>query len=152
MKMNLFVFFSVMMAIAYTMVGCELVDPEFTEEASPEVVDSQLGENTTMSETAPATSGGSEEFLWKPESESNGKLVVLLPSSLRGQVSSCTISGSFGSENGSFAGDTHNGNRPHYRFSNHGSQYGTDITVSAKLHDGATRTWSIPNGANRTTY
>lgn len=148
MKTNIYLLFAFVMATAFAMVGCELADPELAEEAAPEVVEEAQARTTPTA----TTSGGSEGFLWKPESESNGKLVVLLPASLRGKVSSCTISGSFGSENGSFAGDTHNGNRPHYRFSKHGSQYGTGITVSAKLNDGATRTWSIPNGANRTTY
>lgn len=104
--------------------------------------------SSSSSSSSSSTGGGSGGFLWKPVSEGDGKLVILLPGSLRGRVSGCTISGSFGSENGRFTGDTHNGNRPHYRFSRPGANYGSNITVTARTTDG-TRTWRIPNGAQR---
>jgi len=104
--------------------------------------------SSSSSSSSSSTGGGSGGFLWKPVSEGDGKLVILLPGSLRGRVSGCSISGSFGSENGRFTGDTHNGNRPHYRFSRPGASYGSNITVTARTTDG-TRTWRIPNGASR---
>ena len=87
-------------------------------------------------------------FLWKPISEGDGKLVILLPRSLRGEVSGVTLSGSFGNVQGRFAGDDKNGLRPHYRFPRRGSEYGNNITVTARTALG-NFTWFIPNGALR---
>jgi hypothetical protein len=104
------------------------------------------------SEAAPAPSGPSSGgFLWKPVSESNGNLVVLLPSQYRGRVSQTAILGVGGQviEVGRFAGDTHNGNRPHYRFSMPGAGFGNNITVAARFTDGSVRTWRIPRGGSR---
>ena len=102
----------------------------------------------------PAQDGEFSGFLWKPRSESNGRLVVLLPNNLRGQVngagiySSPTTSGSALIEQGRFAGDTHNGARPHYRFEMSGAGYGSDIWVVAQTDIG-NLAWNIPNGASR---
>lgn len=93
-------------------------------------------------------------FLWKPRSESNGRLVVLLPKEFRGRVnkagiySSPTTSSASLIEDGRFAGDTHNGARPHYRFENSGASYGTDIWVVAQTDVGPLA-WNIPNGSSR---
>lgn len=94
-------------------------------------------------------------FLWKPRSESNGNLVVLLPEDMRGQVAAAGLYNddvaSQGTliEPGRFAGDTHNGNRPHFRFNESGATYGGDIWLIAELSDGSRRAWHIPNGASR---
>lgn len=109
---------------------------------------SAASSSSSSGSSSSSSGGGSGGFLWKPVSEGDGKLVILLPGSLRGKVSGCSISGSFGSENGRFAGDTHNGRRPHYRFSRSGGSYGSNITVSARTSDG-TKTWRIGNGASR---
>lgn len=105
---------------------------------------------------APASpSGPGGGFLWKPVSESDGNLVILLPPSLRGQVervelhremppSSATLI-----ETGRFSGDTHNGGRPHFRFADPGSTYGSNVHVVAYGADGAAHTWNIPHGAER---
>lgn len=103
---------------------------------------------------APQTSSSgvtSAGFLWKPISESDGNLVVLLPSALRGKVSQTSVVNSSGQviETGRFAGDTHNGNRPHYRFSMPGAGFGRNVTVVARLTDGSVRTWGISNGGSR---
>lgn len=94
----------------------------------------------------------SQQFLWKPSSENDGRLVILLPSRFRGHVSRLSISGGFGTEVGRFAGDTHNGFRPHFRFSHHGSRYGSNITVNALLSNGQIVSWNIPNGASRNAF
>jgi len=96
-------------------------------------------------------SPGEGGFLWKPVSEGDGNLVILLPGALRGAVAGVTISGAFGSEVGRFAGDQHNGGRPHYRFSHPGGHYGSSITVTARTED-EDITWSISNGASRTEH
>ena len=102
--------------------------------------------SSSSSTSAPSSGGGSGGFLWKPKSESDGRLVVLLPASLRGKVSGCSVNG----ENGRFAGDTHNGRRPHYRFSKAGGGYGSNIKVVARTTSG-NRTWTVPNGSSRYT-
>ena len=160
--------FATLLTLAIT--GCDLGDSTSTSELEAQV-QAQLAEEeaaaaaqeaeqraasessssgSSGSSSTSSTGGGSGGFLWKPISESNGRLVILLPGSLRGRVSGCSISGSFGSENGSFAGDTHNGNRPHYRFSRAGGSYGTNIRVTART-DGGTQSWTVPNGSSRHT-
>lgn len=55
-------------------------------------------------------------FLWKPISESNGKLVVLVPEG--GKNGGCSVNG----EGGAYSG-TANGGREHYRYSKPGGAY-----------------------------
>jgi len=99
----------------------------------------------------PGRKGG---FVWKPVSESDGKLVVLLPTSYKGNVSMCYITDANGGfiESGRFVGDTHNGNRPHFRFSKPGAQYGNNLYIVAVNNDGSLHHWFIPNGGGRTDY
>jgi hypothetical protein len=97
----------------------------------------------------------SNGFLWKPESDSTGNLVVLLPSNLRGQVASLEIHRSLPAtsesliERGSFAGDNHNGNRPHFRFRQPGSQYSDGSYVVVRMSDGTVSTQQIDNTGSR---
>lgn len=59
-------------------------------------------------------------FLWKPQSDSTGKLAVLYPANMgRG----CTVNG----ESGTYAG-IGNGSRVHYRFPKPGGAYGENIS------------------------
>ncbi|HMO16879.1 MAG TPA: hypothetical protein PKA63_01255 [Oligoflexia bacterium] len=98
---------------------------------------------------------GSGGFLWKPVSESDSKLVVLLPEALRGAVSRVEIHASLPPSDitklgeGRFAGDTMNGNRPHFRFDKPGSGYGNDVHVVAYKDDGSMLTWNIKDGSQR---
>lgn len=92
----------------------------------------------------------SETFLWKPKSDSDGKLVVLLPSSMRGQVVSVSVMKNGQSiETGTFSGDEHNGMRPHFRFSKPGADYGKDIELVSAGASGMC-SFKIPDGAKRT--
>jgi hypothetical protein len=93
-------------------------------------------------------------FVWKPRSESDGRLVVLLPPQYRGAVQGAFVADAAGVpiEVGNFAGDEHNGLRPHYRFSEHGSAYGNEIYVVADLVEGGSVHWPIPAGAQRMEY
>lgn len=90
---------------------------------------------------------GSEGFLWKPESESNGKLVVLLP---KGYV---PASVKLVYENNelqilSFAGIA-NGDRAHYRDPNYsGSHYPSGVVVRGSS-GGKTRCWVIDKPGDR---
>lgn len=74
-----------------------------------------------MSSSSANVSSG---FLWKPVSDNDRKLVVLLPSSFANKVNSVTVNG----ERGRFSSIA-NGGRPHYRFSKPGSGYGRSATV-----------------------
>ncbi len=92
----------------------------------------------------------SETFLWKPKSDSDGKLVVLLPSSMRGQVVSVAVQKDGQTlDTGRFSGDTHNGMRPHFRFPKAGADYGKNIQVVSMGTTGACA-WKIADGAKRT--
>lgn len=75
-------------------------------------------------------------FLWKPISDSTGKLAVLVPERTR---SSCVVNG----ESGSWGGFG-NGSRAHYRFSKPGGAYGDNVSCVTSLG-----TFIIPHGALR---
>jgi hypothetical protein len=92
---------------------------------------------------------GPGSFLWKPISESDGNLVVLLPSHFRQRLEKVELNHGGGVETGRFAGDTMNDNRVHYRFSRRGSSYGSNIRLVATAKTGEKYVWNIPNGGNR---
>jgi len=80
-----------------------------------------------------ASGGGN--LRWKPISEKNKKLVVLI-----GVIGgTCTVNG----EQGSYSGQT-NGNRATFRFSKNGCAYGPNVKV---VHSTA-GSWTIPNGCS----
>lgn len=141
--------------------GCDLTtedelsgDIEDELQAQQESSGSTSSSPPSSSSSSSSSSGGAETFLWKPVSESNGNLVILFPTSLRGNIQAGQIQNAGGGviENGSFAGDTHNGDRPHYRFSKPGSGYGGGIYAVAVKKDGTSQRWSIPDGGTRTEY
>lgn len=90
-------------------------------------------------------------FLWKPASESDGKLVTLLPEKLRGKVAGVEVQSADGRSlaKGRFSGDQKNGGRPHYRFDRGGAAFGNNVKVVATLEDGQKVSWPIANGAAR---
>lgn len=158
--------FRVLLALALCAFGWTACEVEFTgDEDEGEIAqEAQAVEETVAEDVAEAEvdpdrpTGVVSGFLWKPTSESNGRLVILLPSAYNGgRVSSCEIHTrlppSTGSlvEAGGYAGD-HNGDRPHYRFSRPGSGYGNNIHVVARFPDNSIETWLVPDGSERTTY
>ncbi|MEZ4753177.1 MAG: hypothetical protein R3A13_02575, partial [Bdellovibrionota bacterium] len=96
-------------------------------------VGASLGDSPDGCSEYPGIGNG---FLWKPVSESTGKLVVLLPSSYRQKISGVKVmSGSKSHESLAFAGDQHNGGRPHYRsYSKAGKNFpdGSYVAVAMK--------------------
>lgn len=104
--------------------------------------------STTGSEAATGADAG---FLFKPISESDGKLVVLLPARLTGLVSGLSIVGPDGqvTESGRYRG-VGNGGREHFRFSKPGGQYANGSTVQAKLITGEIVRYLISNTSQRT--
>lgn len=140
--------YSLMIASLFVFSGCES-DPVQTGDGSSSG-GITLPTSSNKANLVPGETGG---FLWKPISESNSKLVVLLPQSYNdGKVQLCYVldSGNNIVETGVYSGD-HNGDRPHYRFSKPGAQFGNNVTVIAEIAaTGAKHYWNVPVGANRT--
>lgn len=125
----------------------------------PAVVDSTTtGGSTTGSlsgaslESAPANNpnDGDEGFLFKPESDSDGKLVVLLPSNMTGLIESLALVDEEGNEleTGRF-GSVGNGDREHFRFNRPGEAYPGNLRVVAKMKDGSLVVYNIDDPAQR---
>lgn len=106
-----------------------------------------LGE---IDNTKIGSTGKLEGFLYKPVSESNGKLVVLTPPKLTGKVSKVVIRDAEGKklEEGRYDG-VKNGGREHFRFSKAGAEYGDDLDVVVRLKNGKKKTYHIKSGAKR---
>jgi len=97
--------------------------------------------------------GRSGEFLWKPVSEKDGRLAILLPSSMTGRVSEvCVIKpdGSRALQRGRASG-VGNGNREHYRFSKAGGNFPDGSIVLIKMMDGTNRHVTISETSRRMT-
>ncbi len=80
---------------------------------------------------------GPAGFLWKPVSDSTGKLAILLPSELTGKVKGVSVLGPDSRliESGSNGG-VGNGGREHFRFSRPGGSYPPGSIVAITLNDG----------------
>jgi len=97
---------------------------------------------------------GGGGFLWKPISESDGKLAILLPQLMAGMVEKLEIHSSLPPDEnskvatGDYKTDS-NGGRPTFRFDKPGDDYGNDLHVVAYNKDGTTATWSISDGGAR---
>jgi len=88
--------------------------------------------------------GDSSQFLWKPVSESDGKLVVLLPAWMEADAVAV------GHENGNYRGrNVENGTRQHWRFSRPGSGFGTVVPVAVSRRGREIYRTTIANGASR---
>ncbi len=107
--------------------------------------------NVTANGTTVDGSGG---FLWKPKSDSNGNLVVLLPAEISNAISSVVLKDLNGNalETGVFsalANPDDKGERAHYRFSKAGGSYGSSVVVEATLNNGEVYTYQINNTSER---
>jgi hypothetical protein len=95
----------------------------------------------------------SGEFLWKPVSERDHKLVILLPSSISSSVTSVQIVSPKATkvlEVGSYSG-IGNGDRAHFRFKKPGGSYPDGSIVLISLKDGSKRHVTIKNTEARFT-
>ena len=80
-------------------------------------------------------------FLWKPESDKNQKLAILLPPNLAGKVAEVIVLSPDGKrtlQRGKYSG-VGNGAREHYRFSKAGSEFPDGSIVVIKLKNGTTK-------------
>ena len=89
-------------------------------------------------------------FLWKPVSETTGKLVTLFPPEMTGQIAGVTLRDANGQilEQGDYA-SVANGGREHFRFDRPGGAYPPGVTVEVQLKDGSTKNYPIPDPAMR---
>jgi len=126
------------LVVALVVWGCGevkeiLEDTETVIEDTIDIVDLNDSTKTTTTTiepdpTNPTCSGtnfppdGANGFLWKPESESNYNLVVLLPESYHKKFEYCTVFDGYVADPLTWAG-VHNGQRQHWRASRPGSAY-----------------------------
>ncbi len=123
----------------------------------------RLGEKTTVGiDELAVTAAGSVEagaggavdgangFLFKPVSDTQGKLVVLAPEAFTGNIASVLLKDEAGKqvETGVFSG-IGNGERAHFRFTKPGGSYPANLTVEFKLDNGEVKQYKIPNPALR---
>jgi hypothetical protein len=106
-------------------------------EAAPVRSLSEMSTGKMLAGSGVVAGSGDTGFLFKPVSESDGKLVVLLPPRLSGLVKGLTLVGPNGEvlEQGRYTGNG-NGGREHFRFSKPGAQYPDGLTVQATLASG----------------
>ncbi len=93
---------------------------------------------------------GANGFLFKPQSDSDGKLVILLPEFLTGDVSRVVLKNRRGKEieQGAYRG-IGNGDREHFRFRQRGDDYQKNMTVEVELKNGRTKTYKIQDPSQR---
>lgn len=105
----------------------------------------------TAASTGHSSGTGSGGFLFKPVSDSDGKLAVLLPSTFAGMAQSMRLLTPTGEEieTGRYGGNG-NGNREHFRFSQPGQNYPAGVIVEATLTTGETVRYTISNPSQRT--
>jgi hypothetical protein len=105
-----------------------------------------LGSGTTSSSPVDGANG----FLFKPISDTQGKLVILTPEELTGRVTGVILKDSSGNvlEKGS-SGGVGNGGREHFRYTKPGSQYPSNLVVEVQLAGGGSKTYSIPDPSKR---
>ena len=87
----------------------------------------------------------SSGFVWKPESDSDKKLVVLMPKRFYGNMVSATL----GSEVRSPVPEPYSDGRQVFRFKKSGAAYGNNISLVIKTKQNKVVTYSIPVGGNR---
>lgn len=93
---------------------------------------------------------GDGGFVFKPVSDSDGNLVVLLPAQFTNDVSSLLLKDKDGNEieEGNSVGPT-NGDRETYRFNKPGADYQKDLVVEVTLKDGTVKEYHIANPGER---
>ncbi|MBS2036376.1 hypothetical protein JST97_15405 [bacterium] len=98
---------------------------------------------TTINKDAPIG------FLWKPVSDSDGKLAILLPPQFNGKVSGVTVTSPDGQSATGRSSGVGNGDRQHFRFNRPGSAFAPGTVVSIALRDGRSQQIPIQNPSMR---
>lgn len=118
-------------------------------EPPPEVTPPSPGNPIDPEVPEPFPPEGDDTFLWKPKSETTGKLVVLTPASW--VVSEVWLVRSENNviEKTRTPGNRNNGNRQHWRFSKPGSGYPNGTHVRVTTSKGVEWVGPIPNTSAR---
>ncbi len=120
-------------------------------EEDPGVLDLNHPSNTKSGAPAVGTAAGSAAgFLFKPESDKDGKLVILAPSALTGLIESVFLKDVNGEliEEGQYS-DIGNGDREHFRFTKSGGEYPKDLVVEILKKDGTKEIIKISDPSER---
>ena len=93
-------------------------------------------------------------FLWKPVSESNGKLAVIFPRNYTGKIARASLHSGFPVTDANRLEDgiystTGNGNRMTWRFSKSGGGYPAPTNATAHHKDGSSVTYMVSTPASR---
>jgi hypothetical protein len=93
---------------------------------------------------------GPSGFLWKPASDSDGKLVVLTPEGLTGKIESVVLKDESGRviESGRSSGVA-NGDREHFRFRRAGGDYPPNVTVEIRMENGEIKRYRVEDPSRR---
>ena len=136
---------------ATTPVPIPMPEESTTTEVTPQVAQEAAPTPQPPIELGAAlpTTGG---FLWKPVSDKNGDLAVLLPKQYTGRVKQVRILSPDGTKvlaKGKYSG-VGNGDREHYRFNKPGNGYPDGVIVLMEMENGAIRHMKIKDTAKRT--
>jgi hypothetical protein len=113
----------------------------------------RAAKGTKRRKSSKSSINGRGQFLWKPKSEKDGKLAVLLPKQYTGKVASVEVFSPDGQQKlaqGKASG-VGNGDREHFRFSSSGDAFPDGSVVVVTLKDGSTCQVEIKNTAARFT-
>jgi hypothetical protein len=105
------------------------------------------------SKSGTSSINGRGQFLWKPKSEKDGKLAILLPKQYTGNVASVEVISPDGKQKlaeGKASG-VGNGDREHFRFNAPGEAFPDGSIVLVTLRDGSKREVEIKNTSARLT-
>jgi hypothetical protein len=143
--------------VAVTLINMALQSAEETINGLADGTITPSGYGTVSDSVSKAGEGngtfvGGDGFLYKPVSESNGNLVILLPSSMQGSVASINLLDGAGNslETGQSYGPYDDG-RPLFRFGRTGAAYPDNLTVQVNLSSGDVKEYTIPDSAKRWT-
>lgn len=94
---------------------------------------------------------GANNFLFKPISENEGTLAVLLTSAMAHNVAEVLLKDENGDviEKGRSTGYGDTGEREKFSFSKEGGEYPDNLTVEVVMNDGRTQQYSIPDPSQR---
>lgn len=141
------------MAVMFVNLAIEAAEEEINAIASGAVrLNSQTTEPANAGEKAHNQKGfvGGNGFLYKPISEGNGNLVILLPSKMAGNIESVELLNSRGNaleQGDSF--DLYDDGRPVFRFNKVGADYPDNLTVRINLESGGSSDYFIEDSSLR---
>ncbi|MCB0352975.1 MAG: hypothetical protein KDD64_05595 [Bdellovibrionales bacterium] len=120
-----------------------------TLELTDEDLQAASGDGETITPSGTSVDGN-EGFVFKPESDSDGRLVVILPADLTNQISDVLLKDEDDTilERGRMSGVA-NGGREHFRFEQAGGDYPENLTVEVRMTNGEILSYEIPNPSER---